>query len=139
MKVTTRNNLLVGAAAIGASVLMVLFPFAVMIRSLERPFDQFSGAIVHHRYDEAYKQCGSVYRQAMSYDQFVQYYSSLEKQFGPLKSYKRGGLEVTARSFPPLWRGVMDAEFVYEKKTLGFEFVFHKEGDRWVIFRVEEL
>ena len=148
MKFTPCNILLICAAVwvsmwVGRALVTGLIPGLVEGHresiSFERTFNQFSGALVRKQYDEAYGQCGTDFHHAMTYDQFVQYYSSLEKQYGPLKSYKTASSHATGQGTPTVWRGVMDAEFVYEKKTLGFEFVLYKEGDRWVLVSIEQL
>jgi hypothetical protein len=75
----------------------------------------------------------------MPYDQFVRMYKSLQEEYGPLKSAKRVAYEIHGSGTPVYWRAVIDADLVYEKRSLRFKFVFHKEGDRWVLFGAEQL
>jgi hypothetical protein len=143
MKAKARKVLLWALAVWFAAAMVALSPKFVALhrqtRSLERTFTEYTGSLVGQRFDEAYEQCGTDFRRAMPYDQFVRLYKSLQDQYGPLKSAKRVAYEVHGRGSPMFWRGVIDADFAYEKKTLRFEFVFHKEGDRWVLFGAEQL
>lgn len=75
----------------------------------------------------------------MPYDRFVKLYQDLEQQYGNLNGVTRRAFDVEGRGNPMYWRAVIDADFVYQKKTLRFEFVFHKEGDRWAILGSKQL
>ncbi len=108
-------------------------------KGVERTFSQYTDSLVKQRFDEAYMQCGTEFRDAMPYDQFASMYRSLQGEYGPLKSTKRIAYQVHGSGMPMLWRAVVDADLVYEKKSLRFEFVFHKEGDRWVLFGAEQI
>ena len=108
-------------------------------RDFKRVFAAYTDSLVNQRLDDAYRQCGSDFRRAMPYDQFVSLYESMQKENGPLKSIKRGAYEVHGSGTPMFWRAVTDADLIYEKKSVRFEFVFHKEGDRWVLFGAEQL
>ncbi len=37
------------------------------------------------------------------------------------------------------WKAVIDADMQYERKTLRFQFVFHKESGRWMLYGYEQL
>ncbi len=140
----TRNrNILLCAVGIWAIVMLVLSPQFVAAhretRDVKRVFAEYTDSLVNDRLDDAYRQCGSDFRSAMSYDQFVSLYESMQRENGPLKSIKRGAYEVRGSGTPMLWRAVIDADLIYEKKIVRFEFVFHKEGDRWILFGAEQL
>jgi type VI protein secretion system component VasK len=146
MKVRTRRILLI-AGGLWLILMAYFYPRLAETnrqrKSFDRTFDEYASALVRQRYDEAYAQCGSVLRQATPHDKFVLIYRSLEEQYGPLKSYKLVGYHVvgyhgSGESTPVTWSGDLDAKFFYEKKTLSFEFVLHKENDRWVLFSVEQ-
>lgn len=97
-------------------------------------FSEYSASLVNRHFDLAYQHCGSEFRKAMSYDQFVKLYGDLERQYGTLKTVTQQGYEVHGTGSPVYWTAVIDADFVYEKKTLRFEFALHKSGNGWVIF-----
>ena len=99
----------------------------------------YSDHVVGRQYDQAYRYSSSGFRAALSYDQFVTLYQRLERQYGTLKSVARQGYEVHGFGDPMVWKAVVDEDFVYEKKTLRFEFVLHKEDGHWAIFSVEQL
>jgi hypothetical protein len=106
---------------------------------LKRTFAEYTDSLVRQDFGKAYAYCGSDFHSAMSYDQFADMYKSLQGEYGPLKSAKIAAYEVHGRGTPMSWRATVDADLVYEKKSLRFEFVFHKEGDRWVLFGSEQL
>jgi hypothetical protein len=106
--------------------------------SVNRVFDQYTTALVGKHYEAAYAICGYDLRQVTSYDNFVGIYKSLEEQYGPLKSVKRSFTGAFGRGTPILWKAAIDADFLYSKRTLRFEFGAHKEGDRWVLSGFEQ-
>jgi len=108
-------------------------------KGVEQTFAEYTNSLVSQRFDDAYRQCGSDFRSAMPYQQFVNLYQSLQMEYGPLKSARRSAYEVHGSVSPAVWRAVVDADLVYERKTISFEFVFHKEGGRWVLFGAEQL
>ena len=141
MKVRTRRILLIAG---GLWLILMAYSYPNLRegfrekKSLERTFDHYADALVQKRYDEAYAQCGSEYRHVMDYEPFVVGYRSLEQQYGPLKSYKRDGFYFRGEGTPAIWKAAIVARFFYEKKTVTFDFVLHKEGDRWVFFRIDQ-
>jgi hypothetical protein len=102
-------------------------------------FDGYSSSLVNQQFEEAYRQCGTDFHDAMPYDQFVNLQKSLQLQFGPLKSVRRSTYEVHGSGTPMHWRAVIDAEFIYQNKNLPFRLLFHKEGERWTLFGSEQL
>ena len=108
-------------------------------KNVLKVFDQYSSALVNQQFAEAYQHCGTDFRKSMPFDQFVALQVSLESQLGRLRSTKRTAYEVHGRGTPMSWRAVIDADMLYEKKSLRFEFVFHKEGDSWIIYGYEQL
>jgi hypothetical protein len=140
----TRNrNILLCVVGIWVIAMLALSPHIVAVHretgDVKRVFAEYTDSLVNQRLDDAYKQCGSDFRSAMTYDQFVSLYESMQKDNGPLKSIKRRAYEVRGSGTPMFWRAVIDADLIYEKKSVRFEFVFHKEGDRWVLFGAEQL
>lgn len=108
-------------------------------RDLQHVFTVYAMSVLNHNYEQAYGFCSGDFRDAMPFDRFVDLQKHMEQQYGVLRSFKRRAYEVHGKGNPQYWRGVLDADFVYENKTLKFEFVFHKESDRWVIFGYEQL
>ncbi|MGH9727204.1 MAG: hypothetical protein ACRD33_06645 [Candidatus Acidiferrales bacterium] len=106
---------------------------------LQHVFDEYSIALVNHNFAEAYQFCGSDFRRSLSYDQFVAMQEALEKQHGKLKSISLATRDVEGRGTPPYWTAVIHADFVYEGKSLRFEYVFHQEDGRWLIYGGEKL
>jgi len=99
----------------------------------------YSDDLVGNRYNQAYQYSSEAFRAALPFDQFVTLYSGLTKQYGSLKTVSRRGYQVNGHGSPMAWKAIVDEDFAYEKKTLRFEFVLHKENGRWVIFSAEEL
>jgi hypothetical protein len=137
------RNIWFGIVAVWAAYMLALSPYFVALhretKSVERAFAEYTNSLVNRRFSEAYSSCGTDFRSAMSYEQFVSTFETLQKQYGPLMSARRVAYEVHGSGKPVFWRAVIDADFAYEKKTLRFEFVFHKEDDRWVVFGAERL
>lgn len=106
---------------------------------LQQEFSDYGTSLVSKRYDRAYQFCGSDFRKAASYDEFVKVHHDMEEQYGSLKAVKRQALEVHYAGTPTYWNATIDADFVCEKRTLRVEFAFHKEDNRWVIFRFEPV
>lgn len=102
-------------------------------------FSEYAALLVDRHFEQAYQYCGSDFRKAMPYDEFIKLYNNLEDQNGRLKAITRQAYEVHGKGTPMYWSAVIDADFVYDKKTLRFEFVFHKEESRWVVFGFEQL
>jgi len=108
-------------------------------KNVLQAFDQYSFALVNQRFDEAYEHCGADFRNALPFDQFVSIQKSLEAQLGHLRSAKRTSYDVRGKGTPISWSAVVDAKILYEKKSLRFKFLFHKEGDRWIIYGYEQF
>jgi hypothetical protein len=104
-----------------------------------REFDEYSASLVSQHFDEAYQHCGADFRNATPFDEFVSFHQSLETRLGRLMSVKRSGFNVQGGGTPIVWRAVIDADLVYEKKTLRFEFVYHREDGRWILFATRQL
>ena len=107
-------------------------------KSALEAFDGYSSSLVNQRFEEAYQHCGSDFREALPYAQFVSFQQSLQAQFGPLKSVQRSTYHVRGSGTPIRWRAAVDADMIYEKKNLRFQFEFHKEGDHWLLFGSEQ-
>jgi len=142
MKLTARKIILI-CLILWGTVMLCLSPRFLAIhresKSVDRTFDQYTSSLVGQRFEVAYQLCGTQFRSAMPYDRFIHVYESLQEEYGPLKSVKRVAYEVRGSGKPLYWRAVVDADFAYEKKTIRFELVFHKEADRWVLFGTEQL
>ena len=142
MKKSYRYGLLI-AGSIWAIAMIVLTPqFVAAHRETKnalQAFDGYSSSLVSQRFEEAYRYCGTDFRDAMPYTQFLRLQQSFQTDFGPLKSVRRLAYEVHGSGTPMHWRAVLNADLAYEKKNLRFRFVFHKEGDRWVLFGSEQL
>ena len=108
-------------------------------KNVLRAFDQYSASLVNQRFDDAYNYCSVEFQNALPLDSFANVQRTLQTEFGPLRSVDRSALEVHGSGTPMKWRAVIDADLKYEKRTLRFEFVFHKEGERWVLFGAEKL
>jgi len=108
-------------------------------RSAKRVFNEYRAALVRQDLDGAYQLCGTDFQKAMPHDEFVELQQNLQNQYGKLKSVSQKAFEVRGSGDPMYWRAVVDGDFVYERKTLRFEFVLHKEGERWVVFGAEQL
>jgi hypothetical protein len=107
--------------------------------SVQNAFTEFSEALVDRRFEVAYQYCGTDFRIAMPYEKFVKIQEKLATQYGSLKSFKREAFEVDGKGSPIYWRAVIDGDFLYERKTLRYKFVFHKEAERWVLYGYEQL
>jgi hypothetical protein len=140
---TRSRNILLWVVSIWVIVMLALTPQFLAAhretKDVERVFAAYTGSLVNQQFDDAYSRCGTNFQSAMSYDQFVSLYESMQKENGPLKSIKRVSYEVHGSGTPMFWRAAIDADLIYEKKSVRFEFVFHKQGGRWVLFGAEQL
>jgi hypothetical protein len=100
---------------------------------------EYCNSLADQQYPQAYRFAGEAFRQALPYDKFVTLYEGLERRYGTLKTVSRKGYQVNGHGSPTVWRAVVDEDFVYEKGTIRFEFVLHKERDHWTIFSAEQL
>lgn len=134
---------ILGLAAVWICAMATLSPLFLKAhretRSLLDVFQRYTTSLVTQHYDEAYQNCGTDFQQAMPYDQFVSLQHSLLSANGRLVSVKRTAYETHGSGSPIYWRGVIDADLAYEQRTIRFEFVFHKEHGRWVLFGAEQL
>jgi hypothetical protein len=105
----------------------------------EKTFAAFSGNLVNQRYQDAYGLSGSDFRQAASFDEFVEQQKKYRDEFGSLTSVHQAASDVEGKGTPMFWRAVIDADLVFEKKTVRFEFVFRQEGGRWVLFGYQQM
>ncbi len=108
-------------------------------QSVESVFEDYRLALVHRDFQQAYQLCGDDFRSATSYSRFAAANSSLEERYGPLKSINETAHDVDGKGTPMLWRAFIDADFVYEKKSLHFRLVLNKKGERWQIYGSERL
>jgi|SRR5271156_970007 hypothetical protein len=108
-------------------------------RDVERVFSDFGTALQSRQFDQAYLLCDSDFRRAMPYDKFVAVQQSLEADHGALKFAKQVGYKVDGKGDPIHWKAVIDADLGYEKKTLRFEFMFHEEDGKWVLYGYQEM
>jgi len=143
LKPVVKKIMLWCLAVWGAALICVTAPLIVLTlresRSVDRAFAEYASSLVAQRFDVAYGQCGTEFRKAVPLDQFSRLYGSLRDRYGALKSVENVTHEVHGRGRPMYWRAVIDATFIYERKSLRFELVFHKEGSRWVIYSSEQL
>lgn len=132
----------IGAGWLTAIVILVV-PMLVTAhqeaRAVRAAFSEYGTLLVDQQFNQAYQYCGGDFRRAMSYDQFADLYQNLEQQHGNLETVTLQAFQVHGSGTPVYWRAVIDADFVYQKQTLRFEFVFHKETGRWLIFGFEQL
>ncbi len=143
MKRRYKYPLLAIAGAWGLVLAVILIHMVVRTyaerREVLHNVSDYSNGLVNQQYDRAYRYASDAFRAALPYDKFVSLHQDLEKRFGKLKGVTRQGYEIHGSGNPMMWRAVVDEELVYEKKTLRFEFVLHKESGHWVIFSAEEL
>lgn len=102
-------------------------------------FDHYSAALINQNFDEAYQYCGSDFHEAMPFERFVSIQQSLEGQLGHLRSTRRIAYELQGKGAPKYWKAVIDADMLYERKTLRFQFIFRKESGRWILYGYQQL
>lgn len=105
----------------------------------ERVFTNYFSAVVKHDFVVAYQQCGSEFRQAMPYDDFVSQQESLESKYGSLQNYKELGYNVTSHDDLTEWRAVILADLIFQKGTARFELEFRKENGAWMLFGFKQI
>jgi hypothetical protein len=132
---------IVGAWGLVLAVILIRMMAREYVEGREVLYDvsDYSNGLVSQQYDQAYRYAGEGFRAALPYDKFVTLYRGLQKQYGTLKAVTPQGYEIHGSGNLMMWRAVVERDFVYEKKTLRFEFVLHKESGHWVIFSAEEL
>lgn len=137
------NYLLLGFGAVWIAAMLFLTPqFIALHQETKEALEDMSGYcnnVIDQQYAQAYSYSGSAFRAALSYNAFVQLYQSLQRSYGTLKAVKNQSYQVNGRGKPVVWKAIIDEDFMYDKKTIPFEFVLHKEQGHWVIFSAEEL
>jgi len=106
-------------------------------RALKQSFADFGGSLVRQQFEVAYSDCGTQFRESTSYGQFVDDQKYLALQYGALKSVERKSYEVHGKGRPIYWRASINADLIYEKKTVPGKFAFDMENDRWVLYGFE--
>jgi hypothetical protein len=106
-------------------------------QAVKQSFADFGDSLVRQQFDVAYSYCGTQFREATPYGQFVNEQEDLASQYGALKSVERKTYQVHGKGHPTDWRASIDAALVYAKKTVPGEFVFDIENDRWVLYGFE--
>jgi hypothetical protein len=136
-----RRNILLCVLGVWLVVMLVLSPQFITAhratKDVERVFAEYTDSLVNKRFDDVYRQCGRDFQTALSYDEFVRVYELMEEENGPLKSIRRVGYKIHGNGTPTIWRAVIDADLIYEKKSV--RFAFCKEGERSVLFGAEQL
>ncbi|MGB6820635.1 MAG: hypothetical protein WBE21_01050 [Candidatus Acidiferrales bacterium] len=135
--------LLLGLGGIWVVAMLFLTPKFIRLHSETNEVlgavSDYSNNLVAQQYARAYQYSSNAFRAALPYDKFVQLYQDLQARYGALTAVKRQACEVNGRGAPLVWKAIIDEDFVYEKRTIRFEFVLHKEDGRWVVFSAEEL
>jgi hypothetical protein len=65
-------------------------------------------------------------------------YTSPSKRNSDHRNRQDEWLQKFTAAARPFFGPVIDADLVYEKKNVPFEFVFHKEHDSWVLFGAKQ-
>ena len=142
MKFRTRKVLIV-VVAIWVIAIIALTPLFVAAhrekRNLDQAFNEYTGSLINQQFDQAYAEAGPEFHDAVSFADFETTYKSLEDKYGPLLSAKRGAYEMKGAGTPTRWSAVVDGNLNYATKTLKFEFVFHKDGESWILFSMHEM
>ena len=135
--------ILLGLGGIWVVAMLYLTPEFIRVHSETNEalgeISDYSNNLVAQQYARAYQYLSNAFRAALPYDKFVKFYQNLRTQYGALSAVKRRSSQVNGRGTPMVWKAIVDEDFVYEKRTIRFEFVLHKEDGRWVIFSAEEL
>jgi hypothetical protein len=135
--------LLLGLGTVWLVAMLFLTPQFIQLHQetgeVLRNVSDYSNSLASQQYAHAYSYASSAFRAALPYDAFVELYQGLQAKYGALKSVKREGYQVNGHGTPMIWKAIVDEDFVYEKKTIRFEFALHKEEGHWVIFSAEEL
>lgn len=134
---------LIGLGIVWLLAILSLIPRFIELRGETREVlgdvSGYSNGLVSQQYAEAYQYSSKDFRVALPYNAFVALYQGLQGKYGTLKSVKRQSYEVNGHGTPMVWKAVVDEDFVYEKETIRFEFVLHKEDGHWAISSAEEL
>jgi hypothetical protein len=102
---------------------------------VQKTFTNYSNALLHQDFAEAYGYNGPEFQQQISLDSFLEFQRNMQARFGTLKSVKQRSLEVRKWRRPSRWNATVVADFQYEKSTVRTTFELHRENDRWAIFK----
>jgi hypothetical protein len=102
-------------------------------------FSEFTNFLIQGNFDQAYKLCGTDFRNAMPYEQFENQQHSFGEMYGRLDSVRVAGYELLAKGTPADWKASFNADFVYAAKTVRFVFELRKEGEQWYVYGYREL
>jgi hypothetical protein len=108
-------------------------------KNVEQAFTYYSSAVVRHDFENAYQLCSPEFREAMPYDMFVTQQGILESKYGRIKSVKGIGYKVTSTGEPATWRGVITADFIFEKGSARLVLEFHRENGVWLLFGYKQV
>ena len=108
-------------------------------KNVERAFTDYSSMVVRHDFEDAYHICSPQFREAMPYDMFVTQQGILESKYGRIKSVKGIGYKVTSTGEPATWRGVITADFIFEKGSARFVLEFHRADAMWLLFGYKQI
>jgi type II secretory pathway pseudopilin PulG len=143
MKRRNRYSLIVlGTVAI---LLAIVIPGAVKTHretlNAKRALEDYTAALIAHRYDKAYSLGCTDFQKALSYRDFLEMQKMLEVRYGPLTSAKQG-LYLVRNNYdgkPTIWTATIDTDLVYQKADLKFAFTLHKEDGAWKVFGGQRL
>lgn len=142
MKSRTRN-ILISIFTIWCVAMLALSPLFVAAhrekKEVQKAYSYYAESILTGHYNAAYEECDSDFQRTISYGDFVNLYQSLEQEYGPLERTNGVTYEVNGRGKPTDWKASIDADFVYQKRSLRFQLVFHKEGNSWLLFSLVQL
>jgi hypothetical protein len=111
--------------------LIAVWPERTAVR---QAFSDYADALVHQKFEEAYKYQSPEFQERVSFDSFVQYQRDVQAKFGALKSVKQEGMAVQKWRKPSRWGATILADLQYEKAKVRVTFELHRENGRWTIF-----
>lgn len=101
---------------------------------VQQTFSNYADALISQNFDKAYGYTSPEFKEAISFQSFVQYQHDVQAKFGVLKSVKQKGMTVQRWRNPSRWNASIVADFQYTTAKVRFTFELRREDGHWTIF-----
>jgi len=132
-----KRLLLVG----GGIVLLILVATAPLMlrgwrqkKSFDNFFKEYSSALVQGDFRQAYETAGTEFRNATTFDEFLQQHQTLAIERGKLISVRQGRTIVDGTGSPLAWVAVTTAALNFNHGSVNVTYEFHSDGSAWRLY-----
>jgi hypothetical protein len=135
---STRKKLVIAAVVL----IYLIFP-AIIFGSLFvdlyqafRTLHEFGDALIAKRYVYAYSMTTQELQEVSNYSTFLKVHGHLTQRVGDLKEIKVDQMSVKERNHG--WYATSEADLIFSRGTLTFDFTLKKENQSWKIYSYRE-